>query len=127
MDEGWVRGRALVGRINILDDLPLEEVALRVGKALGLKFSEDPIGRYDEFTAFLATGAGFKFELIDVRAESLQERGGVCFQFVASSEQDAEALINLPGHAIELSNFYAELLKERTKLLCQSREVPNAA
>ncbi len=127
MDEGWVRGRALVGHVNILDDLPLEEVAQRVGKALGLEFSEDPIGQYDEFTAFLATGAGFEFELIDVRTESVQKPGEVCFQFIANSENDTDALIDLPGHAIELSNFYAELLRERTTLLCQSGEVPNAA
>ena len=127
MDEGWVRGCFLVGHVNILDDLPLEEVAQKIGNALGLKFYEDPIGAYDEFTAFLANGAGMEFELIDVRTEPPQDERPVCFQFVASSANDVESLANPPGHSIELSSFYTEVLRARTDLRCQSGEVPNAA
>jgi len=127
MNEGWVRGRSLVGHVNILDNLPLEEVAEKVGTALGLTFYEDPIGAYDEFTAFLANGAGMEFELIDVRTAPPQDDRPTCFQFVASSTHDIDSLHDLPGHAIELSNFYTEIIRARTSLQCQSGEVPNAA
>jgi len=66
MSDGWMRTCHLCGTVDIEPHLSLEETAVKLSHALNLQFIEEQSGKYEEYPAYVAEGAGFEFALLGI-------------------------------------------------------------
>jgi len=123
----WFRASMLAGTIDIEPRFALEETARRLGESLSLTFEEELTGRYEEYPAYVAIGAGLEFSLLgapkpeyDIRAKKSDAH-----QLMISSEDEGTGSGDW-GHAVEVSRFFADLIQHKTGLRCEALEFPAA-
>lgn len=62
--EYYKRGIAFEGCVNILPTQTFEETVLLLGRALGITFTEDQEGKYEEYPAYRAFALGFEIAVL---------------------------------------------------------------
>jgi hypothetical protein len=127
MSTPWLRASMLAGTVDIEPIHSLEETARRLGEALSMTFEEELTGRYEEYPAFVAAAAGLEFALLGVPAPEydVRENKSDAHQLMISSD-DYGAGSGGWGHAIEVSRFFAELIRYNAGLRCEAVELPAA-
>lgn len=115
----------LAGTVDIEAHHSLKETARRLGEALALTFEVELTGRYEEYPAFVAAAAGLEFALLGAPAPEydLRENKSDAHQLMIDSDDDG-ARSGAPGHAIDVSRYFAELIHFKTGLRCDAAEFP---
>jgi hypothetical protein len=126
MSDGWLRTCHLCGTVDLEPHLSLVETAERLSLALSLRFTEEMTGRYEEYPAYVAEGAGFEFALLGTPLieHDIRERESPNHQLMISSSSDGGGQ---PGRSVEISAFFARLIQARTGLICVALEFPATA
>lgn len=65
----------IIASLAIPSEKPIEEVVESTGRALGLVFSKDTSGRYEEFPAFVADAIGVEFALLKIPSPEFLDEG----------------------------------------------------
>ena len=126
MSDGWLRTFHLCGIVDIEPHLSLEEAAERLSLALNLSFTEEQTGRYEEYPAYVAEGAGFEFALLDtpLPEHDIREHKSPNHQLMISSLSDGGGQ---SGRSVEISAFFARLIHAKAGLVCEALEFPGTA
>jgi hypothetical protein len=123
MTNNWLRSFHLHGTVDIEPRLSLEETAEKLATALHLRFTEEQTGKYEEYPAYVAEGAGFEFALLGSPAPEydIREHKALAHQLMISSSPESGVQ---SGHSVEVSGFYARLIQARVGLICTALEFP---
>jgi hypothetical protein len=123
MSDGWLRTCHLCGTVDIEPHHPLEETAERLSLALNLSFIEEQTGKYEEYPAYVAEGAGFEFALLGTPLPEydIREHKSPNFQLMITSSSEG---VGEFGCSVEVSAFFARFIHARTGLSCEALEFP---
>lgn len=102
----------IVGALRIFPAFSFSETAEKLGVALGVHFTEDAPGTYDEFPSFSAEAAGLKFVLLGIPEFSEQIALINDFELqVGMSFYSRES-----AEACDASEYYRQLLRSKSDL-----------
>lgn len=108
------RSLNIIGAVRIAPTSSLAETAAKLGTALGVTFTEDPPGTFDEFPSFRAECAGLSFVLLGIPelAEQISSEPIADYAFqigLAFRTEDAT-------ETCDASAYFTELIRERSDL-----------
>jgi hypothetical protein len=109
--------------VTIGPTMPLQDVAARIGDALGVVFKEEVTGKYEEYPAWVGVAGGIEFVLLgpplpeyDIRDEPSNDYE---LQIHSLHWSNAPSSSNT-----DVSLLYAELISKKAGLACAAAERP---
>lgn len=103
--------------LNIRPTMPFEETVALLGRALGISFSKDQSGKYEEYPAYCAFALGLEIAVLAPPLPKYETRDEPhdYFQLIVN----AVASVDGDGVDVDLSDFIEAQLKSCTDLVIE--------
>jgi len=110
----YKRGIAFDGCVNILPTLTFEETVLLLGRALGITFTEDQEGKYEEYPAYRAFALGLEIALLapPLPEHDTREVRDNVFQLIVT----ATSALGEEGVCVDMNALLESQIVSRTNL-----------
>jgi hypothetical protein len=109
----------LHGNIGISGERSLAETAELVGHALGVRFSPETTGRYEEYPAYCAEALGLQMALLGVPEAGSDIRDDPDSDYCLQVMSESSAALPM----IDLSEYFVELIKHNCDVDCWALSV----